>query len=107
MAMSDAIGEPVRLEPLKESRPSWLKLVKAVQAILASVSEKPAQSVLSTVIGLAVLLIGATSVFGELQDALDRIWRAPVRNRAGGLWGLVRARLLSFGMVLGIAGSTC
>ena len=76
---------------------------KAVQAILASVSDKPAQGVLSTVIGLAVLLIGATSVFGELQDALDRIWRAPVRNRAGGLWGLVRARLLSFGMVLGIA----
>ena len=27
--MSDAIGEPVSLEPLKESRPSWLKLVKA------------------------------------------------------------------------------
>ena len=76
---------------------------KAVQAILASVSDKPAQSVLSTIIGLAVLLIGATSVFGELQDALDRIWRAPVRNRSGGLWGLVRARLLSFGMVLGIA----
>ncbi len=76
---------------------------KAVQAILASVSDKPVQGVLSTVIGIAVLLIGATSVFGELQDALDRIWRAPVRNRSGGLWGLVRARLLSFGMVLGIA----
>jgi hypothetical protein len=28
----------------------------------------------------AVLLIGATSVFGELQDALDRIWRAPERD---------------------------
>ena len=60
---------------------------KAVQAILASVSDKPAQGVLSTVIGLAVLLIGATSVFGELQDALDRIWRAPVRDRAVGVWG--------------------
>ena len=75
----------------------------AVQAILASVSDKRAQGVLSTVIGIAVLLIGATTVFGELQDALDRIWRAPVRNRSGGLWTLVRARLLSFGMVLGIA----
>jgi membrane protein len=42
-------------------------------------------------------------VFGELQDALDRIWRAPARDRSGGLWGLVRARLLSFGMILGIA----
>ena len=47
--------------------------------------------------------MGATSVFGELQDALDRIWRAPARDRSGGLWGLVRARLLSCGMILGIA----
>ena len=50
-----------------------------------------------------LLLIGATTVFGELQDALDRIWRAPARDRTGGLWGLLRARLLSFGMILGIA----
>ena len=31
------------------------------------------------------------SVFGELQNALDRIWRAPPR-RAAGLWRLIRAR---------------
>ena len=75
---------------------------RAVEALLVSVS-KPAEGVASTVIGLALLLIGATSVFGELQDALDRIWRAPERDRTAGLWGLVRARLLSFGMILGMA----
>ena len=64
---------------------------------------KPTESVTATVFGAVLLLIGATSVFGELQDALDRIWRAPVRDRSGGVWGLVRARLLSFGMILGIA----
>lgn len=74
----------------------------AVEALLASVS-KPAEGIASTVIGVALLLVGATTVFGELQDALDRIWRAPVRDRSGGLWGLLRARLLSFGMILGIA----
>ena len=52
--------------------------------------------------GFVLLLIGATSVFGELQDALDRIWRAPVRAGTSGWWGLIRARLLSFGMILGI-----
>ena len=75
---------------------------KTVEAILTSVS-KPAQSITATVIGLAVLLIGATAVFGELQDALDRIWRAPVTNKSSGLWRLLRARLFSFGMILGIA----
>jgi len=75
---------------------------KAVEAVLASLS-KPAHGIASTLISVAVLLVGATSVFGELQDALDRIWRAPQRDRRGGLWRLVRARLLSFGMILGIA----
>jgi membrane protein len=74
----------------------------AVEGLLASVS-KPAEGVASAAIGVLLLLLGATSVFGELQDALDRIWRAPARDRSGGLWGLVRARLLSFGMILGIA----
>jgi membrane protein len=75
---------------------------RTIEGLLASVSQ-PAEGVASTVIGMVLLLLGATSVFGELQDALDRIWRAPLRDRSGGLWGLVRARLLSFGMILGIA----
>jgi len=75
---------------------------RAIEGLLISVS-KPTEGVASTAIGVALLLLGATSVFGELQNALDRIWRAPARVRTGGLWGLVRARLLSFGMILGIA----
>ncbi len=74
----------------------------AVQSLLASVS-RPAQGVLGTVIGVAVLLFGATTVFGELQDALDRIWRAPTRHESSGLWSLLRARVLSFGIILGLA----
>ena len=73
----------------------------AVQGLLESVS-KPTESVTAAIFGIALLLIGASSVFGELQDALDRIWRAPVRAGQSGLWGLIRARLLSFGMILGI-----
>jgi membrane protein len=73
----------------------------AVQALLQSV-RKPTEGVIGTVIGFAILLVGATSVFGELQDALDRIWRAPARNKTSGLWSLLRARLLSFGMILGL-----
>jgi membrane protein len=72
----------------------------AVQGLLESVS-KPAESITAMLVGTVLLLIGATSVFGELQDALDRIWRAPKRNK-GGIWSLLRARLLSFGMIMGI-----
>ena len=75
---------------------------KGIEALLASVS-KPSEGITATVVGVGVLMIGATTVFGELQDALDRIWRAPARDKSGGLWSLLRARLLSFGMIFGIA----
>lgn len=75
---------------------------KAVQALLQA-ADKPREGLVSTIIGIAVLLLGAMTVFGELQNALDRIWRAPARVAPSGLWNLVRTRLLSFGMVLGVA----
>ena len=53
-------------------------------------------------ISVVVLVIGATTVFGELQSALDRIWRVPAPPETGGIWNLLRTRLLSFGLVLGL-----
>ena len=73
----------------------------AVQGLLDSAGRR-AGSVSAAAIGGVVLFIGAISVFAELQDALDRIWRVPQRAGHGGLQALVRARLLSFGMILGI-----
>ena len=75
---------------------------EAVERLLAH-ADKPEGGAIATATGFAMLLIGATTVFGELQNALDRIWRAPARRNASGWWSLVRSRLLSFGMILGIA----
>src|SRR5215470_7860896 len=74
---------------------------KAVQELLKSASQ-PGKSVLASVVGIATLLIGATSVFAELQSSLDRIWRAPALKRQTGIWSLLRQRLLTFGMVVAI-----
>ncbi len=74
----------------------------AVQGLVAA-ARKPQSGVLAMVVGTALLIGGATTVFGELQNALDRIWRAPAREKAKGWWTLLRTRVLSFGMVLGIA----
>ena len=73
---------------------------KAVEELLKSASQ-PSRGVTASIIGGLTLFVGATSVFSELQSALDRIWRAPVTPSLG-LWGLVRSRLLSFGMILAI-----
>jgi membrane protein len=48
------------------------------------------------------LIVGATSVFAELQSDLDRIWRAPAAARPSGLLGLLRTRLVSFGLIVSI-----
>lgn len=74
---------------------------RAVEGLIASVN-KPMQGIVATVIGVGTLLIGATTVFGELQNDLDRIWRAPAQKESS-LWNLLRTRLLSFGLILGVA----
>lgn len=71
----------------------------AVHALIISVSYS-ALSGYSTAIGVAAVLISASSVFAELQNTLNKIWRSPPRNSAEGLRSMVRARVISFGMIL-------
>jgi len=53
-------------------------------------------------VSIITLVIGATTVFGELQSDLDRIWRVPAPAKENGIWTMLRTRLLSFGLVLGL-----
>jgi len=73
----------------------------AIRDLLGS-TKYAGRSAFSTAVGIVALFVGATSVFAELQSALHRIWRTPPRSVAEGLWHALRARLLSFGLVLGI-----
>lgn len=73
----------------------------AVQGLLASV-RAPAEGLTATAVGLLLLLVGATTVFAELQDALDRIWGVPSGPQKSAWLTLVRARLLAFGMILAV-----
>jgi membrane protein len=74
---------------------------EAVRSILTSAHYSDKRGV-AAAIGLVTLLIGATSVFGELQHALDQIWGTPRGKRTAPWWEFVRTRILSFGMVLGV-----
>ncbi len=62
---------------------------------------RPEAGAIGTLIGVGTLLVGATTVFGELRAAMDRIWETPTQPPRGVL-ELLRTRLLSLGMVLGI-----
>jgi membrane protein len=56
---------------------------------------------IATAVGVILLLVGATTVLVELENDLNRIWEAPPQPE-GGFVSLLRVRLLSFGMILGI-----
>jgi len=73
----------------------------AVRTIVEN-ARTPSTGILSSALGLIVLLFGASGVFGELQGALNTIWEvAPKPGR--GILGTVRDRLFSFAMVMGVA----
>ena len=71
-----------------------------VEQLLKS-AQKPSSGVFASIVAFITLLFGASGVFTELQDALNLMWDATPQN-AGGVLGMIRQRLFSFGMVLSI-----
>lgn len=67
----------------------------------AARSSQSDDGTIATTISVVSLLIGSTTVFAALEDALEQIWgtRALVR---GGVLGWLRTRLLSFGVILAV-----
>jgi membrane protein len=55
-----------------------------------------------TIIGIIILLIGATGVFVELQKTLNTIWQVKVVAKKG-ILPILKARLFSFGLIFAIA----
>ena len=59
------------------------------------------EGIAAAAISIVSLVIGATTVFAALEEALDNIWRAQALAPSG-IWGWLRVRILSFGMILAV-----
>lgn len=70
---------------------------KQVQEMIKSASLS-GKSTLATVIGAVALVIGATTIFGEIQDSVNSIWGLKPRPSVG-IWKTIQVRLLSFGII--------
>jgi membrane protein len=73
---------------------------QAIETALRNANQPQLGSVAS-IISIVVLLIGASGVFAQLQEALNTVWNVKTKSDAG-IWGFIRKRLLSFGVVLAI-----
>ncbi|WP_223621480.1 MULTISPECIES: YihY/virulence factor BrkB family protein [Lysobacter] len=69
--------------------------------IVANAENRPGTGSLAALLGTLALLVGASAVFGQLQAALNRVFRSDAK-RLGGLAAWLRKRLLSFGMVISV-----
>lgn len=74
----------------------------AVQAMLEGAAKR-SSSVPATIVGIITFFLGATGAFLELQNDLDAIWRVKPKSRGSFLRDLLMQRLISFGLVLGLA----
>lgn len=71
------------------------------RTIVDNAQKRPGTGSLAALLGTVALLIGASVVFGQLQAALNRVFRSDAK-RLGGIKVWLRKRLTSFGMVVGI-----
>jgi membrane protein len=66
-------------------------------------AERPGGKGLKAVLGIAAIVFGATGSFLQLQSALNRAWEVEPDPRQGGIKNMITKRILSLGMILGVA----
>lgn len=71
-----------------------------IQGIIKNM-ELSGKTTLALVIGAITLVIGATSVFGEIQDSINIIWKVKAKPKRGWL-KLIKDRLLSSSLIVGL-----
>jgi len=72
---------------------------RVVETVLANASGQSG-GWFATLLGLVLILVGATTVFGQLKAALNQIWDVTPAPERSAVLGVVRTRLLALGIVL-------
>lgn len=75
---------------------------ETIKSIIQSASQQPGWGSVMGIVSLLVLLFSASGVFAQLQSSLNHIWDVEPKP-SGGVWGWLRKRLVSAGMVIALA----
>jgi membrane protein len=73
-----------------------------IQDIIVQAS-RMRNSLLATIMAVVTILVGATGVFVEFQNALNQVWQVKVDVSKSTIWQIIRIRLFSFGLIISIA----
>jgi membrane protein len=72
---------------------------KSIQDMIAN-AQKMGGTTLSTILSVATLLFGATGVFYQLQQMLNKIWEVKPKPKESAILKLIKDRVFSFGLIL-------
>ena len=78
-------------------------VAKQIETMIASAEQKTTSTGLRLLLSIAGLAFGATGAFVSLQTALNQAWKVEPDPKRGGIKNFITKRVLSLGMVLGIA----
>lgn len=73
-----------------------------VQNMVMMASESK-DSLWATILGIGIILFGATGVFAQFQKSLNIIWEVKASAAKSGIWSFLKMRIFSFGLIVSIA----
>jgi membrane protein len=73
----------------------------AAEAVIRSGKTRPELGSIAGIAGVVVLIVGATTVFAQLQSSLNLMFDV-VAEPTNAIWGWLRRRVLSIGVILAI-----
>jgi membrane protein len=104
--VAGAVWDPAEVQRALETQFAGLvgsESGRAIHDMIQQGDRAGKRGVMATILGTAALLFGATGAFIQLQSALNRAWEVKPDPKRGGIRNFLGKRLLSLGMVLGIA----
>lgn len=102
VTIGSAIFEREQVEHALESQMQGVMSADEMHAMIER-AEDTGVGVLASLIGIGLLLFGATGVVAQLQLALNRVWEVEPDPQIGGVRNFVVKRILSLGMILAVA----
>jgi Predicted membrane protein len=105
IAIAGVVWGPDSVQRAMESQFAGLVGAEGGRTVREMLSSAPntTRGIAASTIGIAMLLLGATGAFLSLQQALNAVWNVKPDPKQGGIRRFITKRLLSFGMVLGLA----
>lgn len=105
LLIAGAVFDPQQVQSSIQTQMGSLMGASGAQEIgtIINQAERPGGRGIKAVLGVGALILGATGAFLQLQSALNRAWEVEPDPRQGGFKNFVFKRLLSLGMILGVA----